>query len=72
MVKAKDSEILEVIVAVIKKLVDDLTGLVDEVCVRVDVADSFDDLLQNALAKMHGLIKMSLLEERLVQYLSYF
>ena len=66
-VQAGDAEKLHVVVAVIKKLVDHLSALLDQVVIRVYPADRLDGLLQDALAEVHRWVRTELLEDKLVQ-----
>jgi hypothetical protein len=72
LVQTADAEVLHIVVAVVEELVNDLAALFGEVVVGVDVADGLDGLLQDALAEVHGWVGSNVLEERFVQYRSYF
>jgi hypothetical protein len=47
-----NSKILHVVISIIKKFINGLEGLLDEIGSWEDTADCFNGLLQNSLAEM--------------------
>ena len=65
--QAAYAKILHIVIAVVKKFIKHLNGLLRKVVVGVYVADCFDGLLEYSLAEMKSYVMEKLLEDKLVQ-----
>ena len=54
LVQTADAEVLHIVVAIVEKLVYNLTALLDQVVIGIYSANGLDGLLQHALTEVHG------------------